>query len=258
MDVWLDVSVMHLSVLPLDKSILKHVDMWTCLHHRSRSCTWTCLHCRDLCFIETCLNHRGLTKGVGPGATLAWPGWKQPDISVKMDTARLETGQSKKCCIECVYCTPLELNSRVLLLYTDMAWCRSCRVILYRTVHLGVSFFEGGCRQGWTSIWYCVNGTPQKDTGKPAYICMLSYSIDVFHLSFNFLCWCYSSVSISVGLSFTWTWLHNRSLCCSWAAIQRRGFHHCCQIPPWLLGQSSQNIRPQAGHPPTPKPSEEV
>ena len=28
------------------------------------------------------------SKGVGPGPTLAWPGWKQPDISVKVDTAR--------------------------------------------------------------------------------------------------------------------------------------------------------------------------
>ena len=41
-------------------------------------------------------------KGVGPGPTLAWPGWKQPDISVKVDTARLEAGQFKKCCMECV------------------------------------------------------------------------------------------------------------------------------------------------------------
>ena len=42
------------------------------------------------------------TKGVGRGPTLAWPGWKQPDISVKVDTARLEAGQFKKCCVECV------------------------------------------------------------------------------------------------------------------------------------------------------------
>jgi hypothetical protein len=42
------------------------------------------------------------TKGVGPGPTLAWPGWKQPDISVKVDTAPLEAGQFKKCCMECV------------------------------------------------------------------------------------------------------------------------------------------------------------
>ncbi len=41
-------------------------------------------------------------KGVGPGPTLAWPGWKQPDISVKVDTGRLEAGQFKKCCMECV------------------------------------------------------------------------------------------------------------------------------------------------------------
>jgi hypothetical protein len=42
------------------------------------------------------------TKGVGPGPTLAWPGWKQPDISVKVDTGRLKAGQFKKCCMECV------------------------------------------------------------------------------------------------------------------------------------------------------------
>jgi hypothetical protein len=42
------------------------------------------------------------TKGVGRGPTLAWPGWKQPDISVKVDTARLEADQFKKCCMICV------------------------------------------------------------------------------------------------------------------------------------------------------------
>jgi hypothetical protein len=31
------------------------------------------------------------TKGVGRGPTLAWPGWKQPDIPVEVDTDRLET-----------------------------------------------------------------------------------------------------------------------------------------------------------------------
>jgi hypothetical protein len=46
--------------------------------------------------------HCDLAKGVGPGPTLAWPGWKQSDISVKVDTARLEAGQFKKCCMECV------------------------------------------------------------------------------------------------------------------------------------------------------------
>jgi hypothetical protein len=32
-----------------------------------------------------------MRKGVGPGPTLAWPGWKQPDIPVEVDTVRLET-----------------------------------------------------------------------------------------------------------------------------------------------------------------------
>ncbi len=70
------------------------------------------------------------TKGVGPSTTLARPGWKQPDISVKVDTERLEK-----------FCTTLVLN---------VYWhgVRSYRVILYRTVHLGVSFFEGGLSAG--------------------------------------------------------------------------------------------------------------
>jgi hypothetical protein len=35
-------------------------------------------------------------KGVGPGPTLAWPGWKQPDIPVEVDTGRLETSRSER------------------------------------------------------------------------------------------------------------------------------------------------------------------
>jgi hypothetical protein len=30
-------------------------------------------------------------QGVGPDTTLAWPGWKQPDIPVEVDMDRLET-----------------------------------------------------------------------------------------------------------------------------------------------------------------------
>ncbi len=33
----------------------------------------------------------GESKGVGPGPTLTWPGRKQPDIPVEVDTGRLET-----------------------------------------------------------------------------------------------------------------------------------------------------------------------
>ncbi len=36
----------------------------------------------------------GCTKGVGPSTTLAWPAWKQPDIPVEVDTARLETNRT--------------------------------------------------------------------------------------------------------------------------------------------------------------------
>jgi hypothetical protein len=35
------------------------------------------------------------TKGVGRGPTLAWPGWKQPDIPVEVDTDQLETSRSE-------------------------------------------------------------------------------------------------------------------------------------------------------------------
>ena len=41
-------------------------------------------------------------KGVGPSATLAWPGWKQSDIAVEVDTEQLETSRFKKCCANCV------------------------------------------------------------------------------------------------------------------------------------------------------------
>jgi hypothetical protein len=34
-------------------------------------------------------------KGVGPGPTLAWPGWWQSDIPVEVDTDRLETSRSE-------------------------------------------------------------------------------------------------------------------------------------------------------------------
>jgi hypothetical protein len=35
-------------------------------------------------------------------------------------------------------------------------------------------FLRGGCRQGRNSIWFCVNGMPQKETlDKAAYTCLL-------------------------------------------------------------------------------------
>ncbi len=61
-----------------------------------------------------------ISKGVGPGPTLAWAGWRQPDIPVEVDTDRLETSRFKKCYANCVLLYfPIVLNSRVLLMYTD-------------------------------------------------------------------------------------------------------------------------------------------
>jgi len=37
----------------------------------------------------------GLHKGVGPSTTLAWPGWKQPDVAVKVDGHDLKQAGSK-------------------------------------------------------------------------------------------------------------------------------------------------------------------
>jgi hypothetical protein len=52
----------------------------------------------DQAMVFRCTIH----KGVGPNATLAWPGWKQSDIAVEVDTERLETSRFKKCCANCV------------------------------------------------------------------------------------------------------------------------------------------------------------
>jgi hypothetical protein len=41
-------------------------------------------------------------KGVGPSTTLAWPGRKQPDIPVEVDTARLATCRFKNDVAKCV------------------------------------------------------------------------------------------------------------------------------------------------------------
>ncbi len=80
--------------------------------------------------------------------TLAWPGWKQSVIAVEVDTGRLETSRFKKCYANCVllYFPSTEIKSAFNACI--LTWWGSCRVILYRTLHLGVSFFEGGLLAG--------------------------------------------------------------------------------------------------------------
>jgi hypothetical protein len=63
------------------------------------------------------------TKGVGPSTTLVWVGWKQPDIPVEVDTARLEASRTD---------TVKELPGY--------------------SVHPGIFFFEGGLSAGGNSI----------------------------------------------------------------------------------------------------------
>ncbi len=60
-------------------------------------------------FVSVCSSrsdlHKGeevIDKGVGPSTTLAWPGWKQPDIPVEVDTARLETSWFKNGFAKCL------------------------------------------------------------------------------------------------------------------------------------------------------------
>ncbi len=110
------------------------------------------------------------TKGVGPGTILAWPGWKQPDISVKVDTAQREAGQFKKCCMECV------------LLY-------------YPSTEFQFTFILGYWKWG-SIIWYCENGMPQKDTldNLRTPVCFRILSTSFTSVSI-FSVWCYSSVS---------------------------------------------------------------
>ncbi len=54
-----------------------------------------------------------MNKGVGPSKTLAWPGWKQPDIPVEVDTARLATCRFKNGFAKFVllYCPCSEFDS---------------------------------------------------------------------------------------------------------------------------------------------------
>ncbi len=58
---------------------------------------------------------------------------------------------------------------------------------------------RGAGRQRGNSIWYCVNGTPKKETlDNIAYTCMLSILSKSFTSVSIFSVCCYSSVSISV------------------------------------------------------------
>ncbi len=119
--------------------------------------------------------------------TLAWPGWKQSDIAVEVDTCR--RAGSKNVVQTVYYSTSLVLNSRVLLMYTDTV--EKLPSYPVQNSPSGSFLFWGGSvgRGGLVYSMILWEGdAPEGHPGQPAYTCMLSYSIVVFHLSFNFLC----------------------------------------------------------------------
>ena len=152
--------------------------------------------------------------------TLAWPSWKQSDIAVEVDTGRLETSRFKKCCTNCVllYFPSTEFKSAFNVYWHDGgAAGLSCTELSIWEF----PFLRGVCWQGWTSIWYCEKGMPQKDTldNLRTPVCFRILSMSFTSVSI-FSVWCYSSVSISMILTNVLNsdcicWPLNLSLCIS-------------------------------------------
>ncbi len=135
--------------------------MWVSvkLHHLN----WIELNISTQCTVEYTRWQWGLAKGVGPGMILAWPGWKQSVIAVEVDTGRLETSRFKKCYANCVllYFPSTEIKSAFnVYLHGGGAAGLSCTELSIWEF----PFLRGVCWQGWTSLWYCEKGMPQKDT----------------------------------------------------------------------------------------------
>ncbi len=145
------------------------------------------------------------SKGVGPSMTLAWPGWKQSDIAVEVDTGRLETSRFKKCCANCVlfYFPSTEFKSAF-----NVYWHGGGAAGLSCT-ELSIWEFpvlRGVCWQGWISIWIERRGCPRRtpcNLRTPVCFRILSSSftsVSIFSLS------CYSIVSISAVPSVLFHW----------------------------------------------------
>ncbi len=77
-------------------------------------CTLDCWHLPRYLAAES-----GTTKVVGLGTTISWPGWKQNEISVKVDWHdSKEHRVQERLCIT----VPLLVNSKLLLLFTWTGW----------------------------------------------------------------------------------------------------------------------------------------
>ncbi len=123
------------------------------------------------------------TKGVELSTTLAWPGWKQPDIPVEVDTARLETSRFKNGAAKCVllYYHSSEFKSVVNVYWHGEGAARlSC-------TELSIWEFpslRGGCRQWASSIWYWILCKWDAPEGHPGQCCV--------HLYASAFYWCLS------------------------------------------------------------------
>ncbi len=127
------------------------------------------------------------SKGVGPGPTLAWPGWSSLIFQWRLTRANLKQVSSKNVAWNVYYCTTPVLISRVLLMYTDMV--KELPGYPEQNCPSGSFLFLGGpvgrCGIVYDIVWRrCPRRTPWMMLRTP--VC--SYPIIVTHLSFNFLC----------------------------------------------------------------------
>ncbi len=136
-------------------------------------------------------------KVVGPSTTLAWPGWKQPDIPVEVDTARLETYWFKNGFAKCVllYYPSSEFESTFNAYWNCVGAaglsCTELSIWEFPFLRGGGAVGSGG--KVYDIVWM---GCPRR---KPWKCCFRILSTSFTSVSIFSVC-CYSSVSISVDI----------------------------------------------------------
>ncbi len=75
-------------------------------------CTWTC----------GLAHHVVWPEGVGPDTTLAWAGWKQPDIPMEVDTYRLETSRTEAVVLKKLSLAGIAKLSRLKYSWLRLVW----------------------------------------------------------------------------------------------------------------------------------------
>ncbi len=137
------------------------------------------------------------TKGVGPGLTLAWPGRRQPDIPVEVDTDRLQTSRFKKC-----------YANYVLLYFPSTEFKSAFNVYWHGGGAAGLSctelsiwefpFLGGPVGRGGMYMILCEGDAPEGHPGWCCvHLCARILSSSLTSVSIFSVCW-YSIVSISM------------------------------------------------------------